>query len=348
MRAKAPKSTLSHRFWPVVIIALLASIMVFFASLSGGRPDWQVLAHLLGFAPAGAGDTTNELVLLLRGPRTVAALAIGAMLAASGLILQAVVRNPLAEPGLLGINAGAALSTVSISLGALPFAAGLPLTLAACIGGMLVAIIVYLVSWKSGTNTGRLILAGVGVGALCSGLISLITLFAEPQAVQRALAWLSGSLGGVTVAQAQLLMVFALMGCAALFLSHRQLDVLNLDRTSIVGLGLPFETTRLALLAVAVILASVATAIGGIIAFVGLIAPHAARLLVGHQHRAAAPVAVLVGAALCAFADLAARTVIAPAQLPAGIVTSLLGAPYFLFLMIRSTSGSAAQRSAHV
>lgn len=330
-----PRSPSSRLFGSILIASGLCCALVVVLSLSRGSLNVSFLSEFLLGTEQTFGDGAS-LILSIRGPRTLAAVAIGGSLAVSGILLQAIVRNPLAEPGLMGINSGAALFAVAAGLGLIPFLGAELVPLAAVVGGLSAALIVYIVSWKDGTDTSRLILAGIGVGAFCSGFISLITLFAEPQAIQLALSWLSGSLAGVSTGGAASALVATIIGVSITYIASRPLDVLRFDRDTIVGLGIPLERTRLVMTALAVILASIATAIGGVIAFVGLIAPHAARLLVGREHRFFVPVAVTLGAALVTAADLVGRIMIAPAQIPAGVVVSLLGAPYFLFLLIRS------------
>lgn len=268
-----------------------------------------------------------------RLPRFAAALAAGGALALSGAVLQAVIRNPLAEPGVLGLNAGAALAIVVLVVSVRAVASPFTLAATASVGGVAAAVAVYLLSWRNGADPQRLVLSGILVGALCGALITLFSLQGNAMDVQRALRWTSGSLNGTTWREAGLALAGLVVLAPVVWAVRRDLDIMALDPASSVAVGLPLERSRLMLVLLAVLLSSVGTAAVGIVVFVGLAAPHLARSLAGPLAASYLPAAVLLGGLICALADLIGRTVFAPVQFPAGMICALVGGPYFLWLM---------------
>lgn len=293
---------------------------------------WRLLV-----APETAGPAA--LLLELRLPRALVAALAGAMLAGSGLLLQAVVRNPLAGPELLGVTQGAALAALLLLL-AWP---GLPLPLlqlAALAGGLGVLALLYGLSRRAGSGPARLALIGIALSGIAAALASLIVLEARLQVAQ-ALVWLAGTTYGRGWAELRLLLPWAALGLGAAWLLAPVLSLLALGDERARSLGLAVERVRLLLLLIAVALAAAAVAAVGAIAFVGLVAPHAARLLVGERPRSLCLAAPLLGAGLMLLADLLARTLFAPTEVPSGLVVAVLGAPYFLFLLLRLRRGTA-------
>jgi ferric hydroxamate transport system permease protein len=286
------------------------------------------------------GRTGKALTYVLdqRWPRVAAAALAGAALAVAGTTVQAVCRNPLAEPGVLGITAGAGAGAVGL-LTLVPLA-GIGLTSAVAAAGALVAFAaVYLLSWRGGLSSDRLVLMGVGVSAFFTAVTVLIIVKSDPWNTAKALTWLSGSTYGRIPIQLLPVAVALMLTVPAAILLRRDLDLLALDEDTPRVLGVPLEPVRLAALGGAVLLTSTAVSAIGVVGFVGLIAPHAARALTGGRHVRLLPVAALLGALLVSLADTLGRTVIAPAQVPAGLVTALLGTPYFVWLLWRSRAG---------
>ena len=285
-----------------------------------------------GEAPPLVNFALNE-----RSPRVVAALVAGAALALSGALVQATCRNPLAEPGLLGITGGAGLAAV---IGVTGAAGGTVATdqllLLAVFGALTAFAVVYLLSWRGGLQSDRLVLIGIGVWYGTTALSTYFLVRSNPWDTPRIYTWLSGTTYGRTWDDVLPVVVLLLAALPLAMAVRRDLDLLALDDDAPRLAGIRLERVRLAVLALAALLAATSVLAVGVVAFVGLVAPHAARALVGAHHARIIPVAVLLGAVLLGVADTVGRTVIAPAQLPAGLVVALLGAPYFVFLLARS------------
>ncbi|MFE4373014.1 iron ABC transporter permease [Streptomyces sp. NPDC056835] len=304
-----------------------------------------VAAALLGDAVLLPGDVGNWLtgrsgqlvtfVLDTRMPRIAAALLAGAALATAGAVVQAVSRNPLAEPGILGVVGGAGVGAV-ITLTVVPLASFWLIGGSALAGAAAAAALVFGLAARHGLEQNRLVLTGIGVSAGAAALVSLLIVLTDPYNGTKALVWLSGSTYGRTFPEVLPVLATLAVSLPVLAVMRRDLDLIGLDADTPRLLGIRLGTTRLALLGVAVVLTAAAVAAVGVIGFVGLVAPHAARALVGRRHARVIPVAALMGSLLVVVADTLGRTVIAPAQIPVGIVTAVIGAPYFGRLLWRS------------
>ena len=282
----------------------------------------------------GQTGSTYTWIIDQRYPRVLAAILGGAALAAAGAVTQGVCRNPLAEPGILGVTAGAGVGAVAL-ITLMPTAGAWTVTGIAAVGGLAAFAIVYALAWRGGLDTGRLVLIGIGTWSLGMAVITLIILASDPWNTPKALTWLSGSTYGRTVDR-----LWPLIAALALFLPfiaahRREIDLLALDDDTPRVLGVRLERTRLLLLAAAAVLTAAAVAVVGVIGFVGLVAPHLARALVGSRHTRVLPVAILLGTLLVSIADTLGRTVVAPAQIPAGLMCALIGTPYFIWLLWR-------------
>ncbi|NCT92479.1 iron ABC transporter permease [Cellulomonas sp. APG4] len=282
----------------------------------------------------GTSGTQVSFVLDQRVPRVLAALLAGAALGLAGTTVQGVVRNPLAEPGLLGITAGAGVGAV-LAVVLVPGASVWVAAGAAVVGALATFALVNALATRRGLSSERLVLVGIGVSAAGTSLITLLVVVSSPWNTTMVLTWLSGSTYGRTAAQVWPVAV-ALLLTVLLVRWRRDLDVLALDDDLPRVLGVPLERTRLGLLTVAAALTAASVSAVGVVGFVGLVAPHLARTLVGSSHARVIPVAALLGALLLGLADTLGRTVIAPAQIPAGLVTALIGAPYFVHLLWRT------------
>jgi ABC-type Fe3+-siderophore transport system permease subunit len=269
-----------------------------------------------------------------RAPRVVAAVVAGAALGLSGSITQAVSRNPLAEPGLLGITGGAGLGAVLVVTSATSSNVGM--LVAAVTGGLLAFALVYALAWRGGLSADRFILIGIGVSYGAVALTTFVLLRANPWDTPRIYTWLSGTTYGRIWEQVIPLAIVLAIALPFALARRRDLDILAMDEDTPKLVGIRLERTRLALLVTAAVLAALGVVAVGVIGFVGLVAPHAARALVGAKHGRSIPVAVLLGAVLVGVADTLGRTIIAPVQLPAGLVVALIGAPYFVWLLWRS------------
>ena len=326
---------LDRRALPVLLALLLLLLAAVILSVSYGEyriAPLDVVRATLGLATGN--DDYPLVVRLFRLPRIVLAALVGAALAVSGAILQGVMRNPLADPGILGISSGAALAAVSL-LVYFTAAPALLLPWAAFGGALLTAALIYLLAWRGGSSPLRLILIGIGFAAAAQALTTLLVVFGDINDVQRAFVWLSGSVYGRGWAEVRMLALWLVVLLPLTFLSARQLNTLSLGDESATGLGVGLERTRAFLILLSVALAAGAVAAAGTVGFVGLVAPHITRRLVGPGHEGLLPASALTGALLVVLADLVGRTVIAPSQLPAGLVTAVVGAPYFMYLLWR-------------
>lgn len=289
------------------------------------------------------GPAVVRFALDERAPRVVAALVAGAALALAGTMVQATARNPLAEPGILGITGGAGLGAVVVVTAVAGTAWGNGVAasdggmlVAAVLGGLLAFALVYLLAWRGGLHADRLVLIGIGLGYLTTALTTFLLLRADPWNTPRIYTWLSGTTYGRTFSQILPVLIVLALAIPLAVVVRRELDLLALDDDTPRLVGVRLERSRLLVLAVAAGLAATSVTAVGVVGFVGLVAPHAARALVGGRHARVLPVAMLLGAVLLGLADTLGRTVIAPAQLPAGLVVALLGAPYFVWLLARS------------
>ena len=336
-----PLSLKVDRRAPLVALAIMAvTLVVLVVSISYGEYDitpWEVVQTITGTLSDDHPDARNFnlVVHTFRLPRILTAFLVGAALATSGAIMQGITRNPLAEPGILGVSAGAGLAAVSIivwfddvSLSLLPWAA---------FGGALAtAIAIYLLSWKRGSSTPvRLILIGVAFAAVLGSLTTFMLVFGDINDVQQAYVWLAGSVYGRNWEHVHTLGAWLLVLLPLAILSARQLNTLGLGDEIARGLGTRVEFQRVFLLVISVALAAAAVAVAGTIGFVGLVAPHITRRLVGPSHEGLIPITALFGGGLLVLADLIGRWIIAPSELPIGIVTALIGAPYFMYLLYR-------------
>jgi ABC-type Fe3+-siderophore transport system permease subunit len=281
----------------------------------------------------GDGPPVVRVALDERAPRVVAALLAGGALALAGSLVQATSRNPLAEPGLIGITAGAGVGAVVVTGGN---AGTGQLIVAAVLGALAAFGVVYGLSWRRGLDADRLVLVGIGLWYGLSSISAYLLLRANPWDTPRIYTWLSGTTYGRSWDEVVPVAIALLVGIPIALACRRELDLLTLDDDTPQLVGVRLERTRRVTLGLAAVLGALSVAAVGVVGFVGLIAPHLARALVGGRHVRVLPVAVLLGALLLGLADVAGRTVIAPAQLPAGLVVAVLGAPYFVYLLARS------------
>ncbi len=317
-----------------LVIGVLITALVILVSLSLGKVQLlphEVIQILLASEPSGL----NFIVEQLRFPRTLLAWLVGVALGLSGLILQSIVRNPLASPDLLGVTSGASAAAVlylaffSMTLGT----AYLPL--AAMAGAGLAAAAIYLLAWQEGASPLRLVLVGVGISALLTAVTTFLLVFSPMSTTLSAYVWLAGSVYGATWQETQSLSLWLLVQLPMLIWLSRQVVVQQLDDGLAQGIGVSVQWLRAWLLFASVALAGTAIAWGGGIAFVGLIAPHIAKKLVAPGFVGQAVMTALIGGMLVLLADLIGRTLFLPADLPAGIFVAALGTPFFIYLLIK-------------
>ncbi len=335
---RAPGLGISVRLDRRVIPALLGlgAITLALAVLSVATGEYAIplpdVARALLGLETGAGD--GFVVRQLRLPRAVVAMAAGVGLGAAGGILQGLTRNPLAAPSIVGITQGAALAAVTV-LVVFPDVGSVALPFVAFLGAGGAALLVYLLAWKEGLTPGRLILVGIGVAAIATALTTVILTFGNVYRAQAALVWMVGSVHGAGWRGVWTVAPWILLFLPAAFLGARSLNNLSLGDGVARGLGSRVELERGLLLLAAVALAGSAVSVAGAVAFVGLMAPHLARLLVGPAHEGLLPTAALMGGALVLAADLVGRSVPGGVEIPCGIVTGIVGAPFFGYLLYR-------------
>ncbi|MFS0515955.1 FecCD family ABC transporter permease [Nostoc sp. UIC 10607] len=322
---------------PIILLCLAVAIAVAMV-MNVGRGEYpisplDIVKTILGL---DTGNPDHSFVIQnLRLPRTLVAFMVGMALAISGTIFQGLTRNPLADPGIIGINAGASLAAVTVIV-LFPSAPIYTLPLSAFAGALLMAILIYSLAWNNGSSPILLILMGVGLSAIASAITSLMITFGEIYDVSNALVWLAGSVYGRTWEQVFSLLPWLIVFVPMALTLARHLNALNLGDDVAKSLGSQVEWQRGLLVLVGVALAGAGVATAGNIGFVGLIAPHLGRQLVGATHESLVPTSALLGGVIVVMADLLGRTLFAPIELPCGVVTAAVGAPYFLYLLIRN------------
>ena len=318
----------------IFIIFIFAAFTVFAMvfSLIFGSADisFASIMHTL----MGHVETTDDMVIWnIRFPRNIVGALVGANLAVSGAILQAVMKNPLADPGIVGVSSGAGLAGVMMLI-FMP-EASLLLTPVAFVGAMLSAAAVYALAWKNGIRPSRIILAGVAVSAfLGSGISALLVFYSDK--VQGALLWMVGGLSARSWPQVEALFPYTVLGLVLALAGCKALTILSLGDETARGLGVPVEKVRFSMTAVAALLAAGAVSIAGLIGFVGLVVPHIVRLIIGTDYKYVVPGSAILGAGVLVFCDTLGRVLFSPIEIPAGIIMAFLGAPLFLYLLRRS------------
>jgi iron complex transport system permease protein len=321
-----------------LMLLCLAVVIAIAMVINVGRGEYpisplDIIKTVLGI---DTGNPDHAFVIHnLRLPRTIVAFMVGVALAISGTIFQGLTRNPLADPGIIGINAGASLAAVTVII-LFPAAPIYTLPLSAFAGALLMAMLIYSLAWNNGSSPILLILMGVGLSAIASAFTSLMITFGEIYSVSDALVWLAGSVYGRTWEQVFSFLPWLIVFVPMALTLARHLNALNLGNDVAKGLGSLVEWQRGLLVLVGVALAGAGVATAGMIGFVGLIAPHLGRQLVGTNHEGLIPTSALLGGVIVVAADLLGRTLFAPIEIPCGVVTAAIGAPYFLYLLIRN------------
>jgi iron complex transport system permease protein len=318
--------------------AVLFDLHVWQVLLLGGHINPDVLLNPLAWDSLIVDASLLEMnrrsliVWNIRLPRVLVGVLVGMNLAVSGAIFQAVTRNELASPFILGVSSGAGLMILLTLVVFSGLSTLLPLIASA--GGAAAFLIVYAIAWKNGTSPVRLVLAGVIVSTVFGSLQTAMFFFADDIGiVQSAIAWTTGSLTGTDWEQVRMALPWTIVAMGLSLFSSRQLNVLLLGESTAKSLGMSVEKVRFALSGVAVLAASASIAVAGIVGFIGLIVPHMVRNIVGSDYRKLVVGCVFTGPALMVGADVGARLALNPTQIPVGIVTGLVGGPYFLYLM---------------
>jgi iron complex transport system permease protein len=327
---------LDRRVPTVLLVMGLATLTAIILNVGQGEysiPPLEVIKTILGLQ--ATNPDYSFIINTLRLPRTLVACATGVGLAVSGTILQGLTRNPLADPGIIGVNAGAALAAVCLIV-LFPNVSPLALPLSAFGGAFAGALLIYLMSRGKGSSPVRLILIGVGIASIFSALTTLIITFGEINNVSQALAWLAGSVYARSWADLGAMLPWLMVFVPLSLVLAMPLNVLSLGDDVARGLGTRVEWQRGLLLLCSAALAGAAVAVAGTISFVGLMAPHLGRQLVGPTHEGLLPTAALIGGLIVVLADWMGRVLFAPIELPCGVITAAIGAPYFIYLLIRN------------
>ncbi|NUK29422.1 iron ABC transporter permease [Parageobacillus sp. VR-IP] len=324
----------------ISLILLAVSVVIFLVSAGSG--EMYISPLEVAKTLFGNGSAMNEIVIYtFRLPRILVALLAGMSLAVAGAILQGMIRNPLASPDVLGITGGSAAAVVTfltlfsdknnsltISIHWLP--------LGAFVGATVTALLVYMLAWKNGMAPLRLVLIGIAISALMQALTMLLMITGPIYRASQANVWITGSVYGASWKHVTLLAPWALILLAASWLSARKMNIQELGDELAIGAGVSLQKQRFFLLLLSTALTGGAVAFAGGIGFVGLMAPHMARRLVGSSFGALIPASALLGAILVMAADLAGRMLFAPMEIPAGVFTAAVGAPYFIYLLYKS------------
>jgi ABC-type Fe3+-siderophore transport system permease subunit len=315
--------------WTLGVLAVVLSVY----SLGVGAtsvPFGDVLRALTG----NADNDASRIVIDFQLPRVLLCWLVGIALAVSGAALQGVIRNPLAAPDVIGVTKGAGFAGMLLLI-AIPTAPAALIAPAAFVGGVLAAILVYVFAYRRGATPVRIALVGIAVSAAFEAGIRFL-LVRDPLDVNASLIWLTGSLFGRSMTEVYEILPWVVVLVPLLIMRARRLDVLGLGDDLASGLGEPVERTRRLVLITAVALASVSVSVAGTIGFVGLIAPHMARRVFGGRHLSSLPAAGLFGVLLMVVADMLGRGLIPPLEIPAGLVTAVIGGPYFLYLLVKT------------
>ena len=340
--------TSTVKLWILVsasLVALFVSILfsITLGPLSGSMTDaWRVVAFKLGLSSTLEGVTLLEqnAIWELRMPRALLAAVAGAALAICGAVLQSLLRNGLADPYLLGISSGASAGAVVVVLTA-STAASFVMASGALVGALAAFSLVLLLAWAAGNGNHNIILAGVAITQLFSALTSFLIMFsADANTTRGVLFWMLGSLASSSWQTVALSAAIFAVSFVVLFCHSTALDAFTFGADSAASLGINVKRVRMVVIGVASLLAATIVSSSGAIGFVGLVLPHAARLMVGTGHRRVLPVSAALGAILLVWVDALGRTVAVPVEIPVGVITALVGVPLFIALLIKQGRGS--------
>ncbi|OMF38050.1 iron ABC transporter permease [Paenibacillus sp. FSL H8-0548] len=316
----------------IIIAILLFGLLAVIFSTSLGEMVLTPMEVIRGALGIGEADHTM-VIRHLRLPRIVVALLAGASLAAAGAVLQGVIRNPMASPDILGVTGGASVAAVifltyfsdSLSIRWLPAAA--------MIGAILVSVILYVLAWKKGISPFRLILVGIGMASLMSAMTTMMIIFSPKNDPGQAYLWLTGSVYGANWENVLSILPWTIILLPLAYGFSRHIDIGQLGDDIAIGAGSHVQRNRVILLGISVALAGSAVSVAGGVGFIGLVAPHMARKLVGSNFRNVLPASALLGGIIVMLADLVGRTILLPLDIPVGVFTSAIGAPFFIYLL---------------
>ncbi len=310
-----------------ILLVLIAGLSVTAIAIGSARYSFSEVLNALF---SGERSTAQTVVLSLRLPRVILALLIGACLSASGALLQAVMRNPLADPGTIGVSAGAGTMAITVLLIFPNLTFSLPLF--AFLGAAFACFLIYSLAWKDGINPVRIILSGVAINSVLGGYNAFLQLMNSDN-LSGVLAFMNGSLSGMSWTQVRVMVVYAILGLFLSILCVKNANALQLGDEMARNLGVKVNASRICLSAVAAFLAASTVSVVGMIGFVGLVVPHISRMLVGSDYKFMLPTCVLLGGVTLLFADTIGRTAIPGLEIPVGIIMSVFGGPFFLYML---------------
>lgn len=322
-----------------VLIILISLILLGFLIIvtigigSVNIPINEIIQTFLGHG----NEITESIIMDMRLPRIIIAVFVGASLSISGALLQSVMKNPLADPGITGVSSGASLAAIVVMLylphlyGSLPFIAFL--------GAIVSCIMVFALSWDNGLNSMRIILAGVAVNAIFVGATSLLSILNSDK-IQGILLWINGSIAYKGWKEVTYLVPYSIIGIILSLFCTKGANLLALGDDVATNLGVNVNRTRIFISLVAVFLAGISTSVVGIIGFIGLIVPHICRLILGYDYKYLIPMSAVLGSILLLIADTMARFIARPVELPVGVIMSMIGGPFFLFLLRRKKTNA--------
>jgi iron complex transport system permease protein len=331
----------------VLLLILFAVILLSALVGAAGIPPSRLLAALTGYGVDDQWLARDRLVLWsIRLPRIVVTMMVGAMLACAGAIMQGLFRNPLADPSLVGVSSGAGLAAaiaivigdkfLTLQVGQVPFEV---LPVAAFLGALIATVLLYrLATYDSRTSIAIFLLGGIAIAALANAGIGLLVFVANDQQLRDVTFWLLGSMAGATWPKAFAIAPFLLLAIVVTPFMARGLDLLVLGEAEAFHAGVAVQNLKLVAIVLVAAVTGAAVSVAGVIGFVGIVIPHLLRLMIGPSHGLLLPASILAGAALLLCADTAARTLAAPAEVPIGIITAVIGAPFFLGLLLRQRS----------
>ncbi|KQN64178.1 iron ABC transporter [Serratia sp. Leaf51] len=326
----------SRRRSPVWALTGLGGALLLLAILAANTGAMSLSLRTLAGLPFS--DGLWQVWLTVRLPRVLLAVVVGCALASSGAVMQGLFRNPLADPGLLGISSGAALAvalTIVMPLALSPLLALYSHMISAFAGSLAISLVVFTLSRFGHGGLSRLLLAGIAINALCGAAVGVLTYVSDDQQLRQFSLWSMGSLGQAQWPTLAVASSLILPACIATFFMSRRLNILQLGEEDAHYLGVNVRRTQLQLLLLSALLVGAAVAVSGVIGFIGLVIPHLLRMRIGADHRWLLPGSAMAGACLLLLADTLARTLVAPAEMPVGLITSIIGGPYFLWLILR-------------
>ena len=316
----------------VIVVSSVILLISAFLSIRFGAVKYS-LETIIDILIGQGTEIQNTIMFSLRIPRTVVLICTGATLGISGTIIKIIMKNPLADPGLLGVQTGAASVAIIIMLVLPTYIFLLPL--GAFVGGIIAYLLVMLLAYKKTLDPIKMILAGVAVNALFGAFIAAMTVFYS-DSIQGVLIWMNGSFADVSVSDMQFVVFYSVIAIIMAFSVTKYANIMRLNDQMIHQLGIKVSVVRFLLASISVLLATISVAYVGIISFIALITPHIAKLLVGSNYKYWMPVSMLLGSVVLVLSDVIQRMVFNPLEIPVGIVTAFIGAPFFLYLLRRT------------